>query len=84
MGRRRHKQRKLGERRDWENDIRNLGLNPIPPTFVAVLLKFWLKKKRSMEKNFYERRAYESVDDRSLSRAISKKLTGKRSWAAMG
>ena len=30
-----------------------------------------------MEKNSYERRAYESVDDRSLSYAISQKLTEK-------
>ena len=37
-----------------------------------------------MKKKFYERRAYESVDDRSLSKAISQKLTGKRSWAVMG
>ena len=37
-------------------------------TFVVVLLKLWLKKKEgTMEKIYYERRAYESVDDGSLS-----------------
>ena len=30
-----------------------------------------------MEKNSYERRVYESVDDRSLSWAVSRKLMGK-------
>ena len=35
-------------------------------------------KKEDMDKFSYERRAYESVDDWSLSYAISQKLTGKR------
>ena len=44
-------------------------INPLLPmtTFVIVLLKFGFKKKKgSWEKFFYERRVYESVDDRSL------------------
>ena len=36
-------------------------------TFATVLLKFWFKKRRDHEKNSYERRAYESEDDKSLS-----------------
>ena len=37
-----------------------------------------------MEKISYGRRAYKSVDDKSLSYVISQKLTGKGSWAVMG
>ena len=37
-----------------------------------------------MKKIPYERRAYESVNDKCPSKAISQKLTGKRFWAAMG
>ena len=36
-----------------------------------------------MEKISYERRAYKSVDDKSISKAL-RKLTGKRSWAVKG
>ena len=46
-------------------------------SFVTVLLKFDLKKEGIMEKNSYECRAYESVDNRSLSKAMSQKQTGK-------
>ena len=42
------------------------------------LLKIRFKKKEGiMGKISYERRAYESVDDRSLSYAISQNVTGK-------
>ena len=35
-------------------------------------------------KTSYERRAYESVDDESLSNSISQNLTGKMFQAVMG
>ena len=39
------------------------------------------KIRRDNKKNFYERRVYESVDDRSLSWAISQKTDEKKnSW----
>ena len=44
-------------------------INPLllMSTFVIVLLKFGLKKKKgSWDNFFYERRVYESVDDSSL------------------
>ena len=37
-----------------------------------------------MEKISHEGRAYESVDDRSISWAMSQKLEGKGSWVVMG
>ena len=40
-------------------------------------LVFTFKKRRYHRKNSYERLAFESVDDRSLSYAISQSLTGK-------
>ena len=43
-----------------------------------------LNEEGIMKKIFYEHRAYESVDDRSLSNAISRNLTGKRFQAVMG
>ena len=38
---------------------------------------FDFKIRRDHEKNSYDRRAYESVDDGSLSRAISRKFMKK-------
>ena len=35
--------------------------------FIPILLKFRFKKRRGHGKNSYERRAYESVDEGSLS-----------------
>ena len=59
-------------------------LNPLPPngTICTFLLKFRLKKKEGIvEKKFYERRAYESVDDKfEVGR---QKLTGKKSSFVM-
>ena len=44
-----------------------------------------LKKKGSRIKfRMIERRTYESVDERSLSKAESQKMTGKRSLVEMG
>ena len=37
-----------------------------------------------MQKNSYKRIAYESVDDKSLSQALSEKLMVKKSWAVQG
>ena len=39
-------------------------------TFVTVSLRFRFKKEGIIENNSYERRAYESVDDKSLSYAL--------------
>ena len=63
----------------------NLSLFLPMSTFntYRIVTAFDLKKKGSWKKS-YERRGYESVDDRSLSYVISQKLTGKSFWAAMG
>ena len=51
-------------------------------TFVTVLLIFYFKKEGTMEKNSYERRAYESVDDKIIyilgyiSKTDGKKVLG--------
>ena len=45
---------------------------------------FDFEKEGTIEKNSYERRAYESVDDRSHSWAISQKSTEKKTQALMG
>ena len=48
----------------------NTLINPFTPrkTLVTLSLKFqFYFKKGSSEKNSYERRAYESVDEKSLS-----------------
>ena len=37
-----------------------------------------------MEKNYYERCVYESVDDENLSQAISQNLNGKMFQAVVG
>ena len=44
----------------------------------------FLKNEGIKEKNSYERHIYESVDDESLSSAISQNLTGKMFQALMG
>ena len=36
---------------------------------------------RDPQKNFYERHDYESVDEKSLSKAVLRKRTKKRIWA---
>ena len=56
-------------RRFWVADPHKYRLTHFLPmfTFVTVLLKFGFKKKGIMEKISYERRAYESVDVKSLS-----------------
>ena len=43
-----------------------------------------LKKEVTIEKISYERRAYESVDDRSPSYVISQKATENKTRALMG
>ena len=43
-----------------------------------------LKKEGIIEKISYERRAYESVDDRSHSEVISQKATENKTRAIMG
>ena len=45
---------------------------------------FDLKKEEIIEKNSYERRAYESVDDRSHSWVISQKSKKNKTQALMG
>ena len=53
-------------------------INPFPPNVYICyrIVKILIKKIRDHEKISYERRAYESVDDRSLSWAISQKTDG--------
>ena len=43
-----------------------------------------LIKEGIIKKNFYERRDYESVDEKSLSQAMSRKTTKKRIKAVKG
>ena len=71
--------------------MRQIGkslFNPVPPNVYICyrIVKIWiLTKEGILEKNPNERLAYESVDERSLSSAITQNLTGKlRSWAVMG
>ena len=45
---------------------------PLAIYILAMLSKFGSKKEEIMEKNSYEHHIYESVDDKSLSSAISR------------
>ena len=43
-----------------------------------------LKKEGIVEKRFYERLAYEFVDEKSLSYVMSRETTKKRKWSIKG
>ena len=60
---------------------------PLMPrrTQVSVSLKFQFFYKQGSSNKFpYERRAYESVDEKSLSKVMSRKMTIKRTWSIKG
>ena len=62
-------------------------LNPLLHTghyCVRMTKILILKLEGIIKKISYERRVYESVDDSSLSKAISQKLTKKRTHATKG
>ena len=55
------------------------------PLYLASMVKFFiLKKERIIEIISYERRAYVSVDDISLSKIISQKSAENKTRALMG
>ena len=56
-----------------------LVLNPIKPrrTQVSPLTEFQFYFKKKSSKKIYKRRAYESVDEKSLSKVMSRKTTKK-------
>ena len=58
-------------------------INPLLPKGKILFLIQNFDLKKGSLKNSYERRAYESVDDKSLSQIISRNLTGKRFQAVM-
>ena len=62
-------------------------INPLvtDPLYIVYMAKISiLKKKGSSKKNSYERRAYESVDDRSHSWFISQNSMENKTRALMG
>ena len=63
---------------DFQKKLSNLFFNPLLHVghYGVRMTKISILKKEVTIKNFsYERRVYESVDDSSLSYAISQKLT---------
>ena len=70
----------------YENTF-EISLNPITPrrTMVANFTEISIPFKEGIiKKNSYERRAYESVDEKSLSKVMSRKTTKKRIWSIKG
>ena len=62
-------------------------VNPLVtnPLYLVCMAKISiLKKEGIIEKFLYERRAYESVDNKSNFKVISQKSTEKRTRALMG
>ena len=62
-------------------------INPLVPegrNIYRIAKISFFKKEGFREKNSYERRVYELVDDESLSKTISQNLTGKMFQALMG
>ena len=55
-----------------------------PPYLVCMAKNSILKKELIIEKISYDRRAYESVDDRSHFWVISRKSTENKTRALMG
>ena len=68
--------------REMHSNIVHLPISAWPAIFNSYGLNLDLKKG-IIEKNSYERRAYESVDDWSLSCVISQKLTENKTLALM-
>ena len=62
----------ISQKTDEKNKSCNKGLNKMRATFDRNID---FKIRRDDQKKSYERRVYESVDDNSLSKAISQKLT---------
>ena len=61
-------------------------INPLLPNgnIFSILLIFFFCKKVSSKNFSYERRAYESIENKSLSYALSQNMTRKRFQAVMG
>ena len=55
------------------------------PLYLVCMAKILILKENGIiEKIYYERRAYESVDDRSHSQVVSQKSTENKTRALMG